>query len=102
MAEYINKNDLIKFLESLKHTKQLGTENTFTSITIDTAIKIVENRPTTQIRKRKKGKWLIEDSGKNKYTFCYCSNCKSYYTIDKKDEMNYCPDCGAYMIERED
>lgn len=33
---------------------------------------------------QKKGKWLIEDGGKNNYTFCYCSNCNSYYTIDRK------------------
>ena len=50
----------------------------------------------------KKGKWLIEDGGKNKYSFCYCSNCNSYYTIDKKDEMNFCPNCGSDMRESED
>jgi len=50
---------------------------------------------------QKKGKWLIEDGGKNNYTFCYCSNCNSYYTIDRKDEMDYCPNCGAKM-EMED
>ena len=50
----------------------------------------------------KKGKWLIEDGEKNKYSFCYCSNCNSYYTIDKKDEMNYCPNCGADMREGEE
>lgn len=50
----------------------------------------------------KKGKWLIEDGGTNEYSFCYCSNCNSYYTIDKKDEMNFCPDCGSDMRESED
>lgn len=49
----------------------------------------------------KKGKWLIEDGGTNKYSFCYCSNCNSYYTIDRKDEMNFCPDCGSDMRESE-
>lgn len=62
---------------------------------IKLAIEILEQEP-------KKGKWLIEDSGKNKYTFCYCSNCNSYYTIDRMDEMNYCPNCGSYMTESED
>lgn len=61
-------------------------------------IKAKEILNTTQ----KKGKWLIEDGGNNEYSFCYCSNCNSYYTIDRKDEMNYCPDCGADMREREE
>ena len=35
----------------------------------------------------KKGKWLIEDGEKNKYSFCYCSNCthcKQNYVCFKK------------------
>ena len=53
---------------------------------------------------RKKGKWIVEDSGNynGKWSTCYCSNCKDYYTRNWR-EMNYCPNCGAKMeVESEE
>ncbi len=51
---------------------------------------------------RKKGKWIVEDSGNynGHYSCCYCSNCKDYYTRAWKD-MKYCPNCGAEMESEE-
>lgn len=50
----------------------------------------------------KKGKWVVEDSGNynGKYSTCYCSNCKDYYTRAWR-EMKYCPNCGAEMESEE-
>lgn len=51
---------------------------------------------------RKKGKWVVEDSGNynGKYSTCYCSNCKDYYTRVWR-EMKYCPNCGVEMESEE-
>ena len=51
------------------------------------------------------GEWLVEE-GKDKKSHRYsgghnCSNCKDYYTLFC-NEMNYCPNCGAYMRRKDE
>lgn len=53
------------------------------------------------LKQEKEGEWIVEDNPSVYTCSCYCSNCKDYYTLYWK-EMNYCPNCGAKMIERED
>ena len=61
--------------------------------------KIKENYALMKADEHKKGKWIVEDSGNynGKYSTCYCSNCKDYYTRAWR-EMKYCPNCGSFMI----
>lgn len=93
-----------KQIKSLKDLVRFPIDNCLNGeeYTDYAALKAYEIRAREIINStQKKAKWLIEDSGKNKYAFCYCSNCNSYYTIDRMDEMNYCSNCGAYMIKSE-
>ena len=64
---------------------------------IDRLVKELEDSPSVTPT-HKKGKWIVEDSGNynGKWSTCYCSYCKDYYTRDWR-EMNYCPNCGAKM-----
>ena len=47
MAKYIDKNDLIRFLDNLQQPKMPITKG-FKYITIDDAIRVVSERPTVQ------------------------------------------------------
>lgn len=51
MAEYIDRQDLIKFLENIQQSKMPITEG-FKFITIDEAIKVVSERPTADVIER--------------------------------------------------
>lgn len=67
----------------------------FSEEQIQEIIKALEQEPKT-------GYWIVEDSGNynGKWSTCYCSNCKDYYTRNWR-EMNYCPNCGAKMKSEE-
>ena len=60
---------------------------------------MVSRYPSVLEPKQRKGKWLIDNKPNSRgYSFMYCSICKSYYTIGNKEEFNYCPNCGAEMV----
>ena len=48
MAEYVNRQDLIKFLDNIQQPKMPITEG-FKYITIDEAIKVVSERPVADV-----------------------------------------------------
>ena len=48
MAEYVNRQDLIKFLDNIQQPKMPITEG-FKYITIDEAIKVVSERPIADV-----------------------------------------------------
>lgn len=63
---------------------------------------MVSRCPSVLEPKQKNGKWLIDNKPNSQgYSFMYCSVCKSYYTIDNREEFNYCPNCGAKMVNAE-
>lgn len=64
------------------------------NIALDMAIEVLDQEPKT-------GHWIVAkgDSYLGMRNAC-CSNCKDFYTNDW-DYMNYCPNCGARMIESE-
>lgn len=51
MAEYVNRQDLIKFLDNIQQPKMPITEG-FKYITIDEAIKVVSERPIADVIER--------------------------------------------------
>lgn len=59
MAEYIDRQDLIKFLDNIQQPKMPITEG-FKFITIDEAIKVVSERPTAEVVERSKINKAIE------------------------------------------
>lgn len=59
MAEYIDRQDLIKFLDNIQQPKMPITEG-FKFITIDGAIKVVSERPTADVIERSKIDKAIE------------------------------------------
>lgn len=59
MAEYIDRNSLIKFLDNIKKYETLITES-FEYITIDEAIRVISERPTADVVEREKIDKAIE------------------------------------------
>ena len=60
MAEYVNRQDLIKFLDNIQQPKMPITEG-FKYITIDEAIKVVSERPIADVIERSKVDKSIEN-----------------------------------------
>ena len=68
------------------------------------AIMNINECPT--IEERKKGKWIVFDIDEEKYDEIKCTFCKHTFIVDShhwtdigftKDDLNYCPHCGADM-----
>jgi len=60
MAVYIDRQDLIKFLDSIQQPKMPITKG-FKYITIDDAIKVVSERPTADVIERSKINKAIDE-----------------------------------------
>lgn len=93
MAEYIDRQDLIKFLENIQQPKMPITQG-FKYITIDECIRVIKEKPPVDVAPVIHAKWEDEQ----------CSNCHCdmpAFIIDWKwqKDMNatYCPNCGAKM-----
>lgn len=65
------------------------------------AIKALSQEPKT-------GHWIDYDSNEDKYDKIKCSECGHSFIVDSyhwcdigftKDDLNYCPNCGAKMLE---
>ena len=69
---------------------------------IETAEKIINEAPTAKVKEVKYGKWIHTDKANHWYSKDECSECH-YHTYDRIDlsHFNYCPNCGAEMIEKE-
>jgi len=105
MTEYIEREDLIKFLDSLQQPK-FPITNGFKYISIIDAIKVVSERPTVDAKPIVHSHWIEGQTGNPNihnilcsYCFyCYPSkgNANSQYT---KKKFKWCPHCGAKMDE---
>ena len=64
-------------------------------------VRVVSEKPEwCPLKEVPTGQWEWEwemFGGETAKEFCYCSNCKQGHYYD--DDMNYCPNCGAKMIE---
>lgn len=63
MAEYINRNGLIKFLDNIQQPKMPITKG-FKYITIDDAIRVVSERPIADVVEREKIDKAIKEMDK--------------------------------------
>jgi hypothetical protein len=96
MAEYIDREGLIKFLDSLQYPKFPITKNGFKFISIIDAIKVVSERQTEDVKPIVHAHWI-----KGIPADITCSNCDFPLYVDDKtiQKLAYCPHCGAKMDE---
>lgn len=107
MKEYIDREGLIKFLDSLQQPK-FPITNGFKFISIIDAIKVVSERPTVDAKPIVHAHWIEGQTDNPKIHNILCSNCfngypskghaNSQYT---KDRFKWCPSCGLKMDENE-
>ena len=66
----------------------------------------LESLPPADVRENVRGKWIDMDSDLEKYDDIRCSCCMHAFTVDAyhwtdigfiKDDLNFCPNCGADM-----
>lgn len=68
---------------------------------MDKAAKMVPNRGKW-IHGREIGKEWIYGHWVTYYEDWHCSNCKVVFEQEEKPKYNYCPNCGAKMMEAKD
>ena len=85
----ISRKDLIEFLEKVTVTDGITFETGFKQILTD-----IRNAPSVQ-PKRQVGHWIFPNPSTE--MICECSLCGGNGRAFGKD--NYCPNCGAKMVE---
>ena len=101
MAEYINKEEIIEFLKQTR--KQLNINNckdfhTRCSILLNLE-QYINLLPIAKVKEAKQGFWVLETEPDGK-PYCYhCLVCdKDFHYIGITKASDYCPNCGAEMI----
>ena len=97
MAEYIDKQNLINFLNNIRSKNEEFYEQP-TQKTIDAIIEAVKGFKTIELKpKTKYGHWIqITENGAYGEKHLYCSVCNKESTISSP----YCSNCGARLNER--
>ena len=105
MKEYIDRGDLIKFLDSLQQPKFPITKG-FTDITITDAIKVVSERPIADVKPIVHAHWDVIDKdseGDEAFVHVWETLCCSRCGMERETEdgyiPQYCESCGAKMDE---
>ena len=105
MKEYIDRGDLIKFLDSLQQPKFPITKG-FTDITITDAIKVVSERPIADVKPIVHAHWIEGQTDNPNIHNILCSHCFEDYpskghanSQHTKKKFQWCPNCGAKMDE---
>lgn len=66
----------------------------------------IDDAPSADVRENVSARWIGMDSNSERYDDVRCSNCGRVYTVDAyhwcdigfiKDDLKYCPNCGASM-----
>lgn len=89
MAEYIDKKQILKYLD----------EN---NIRVDYLYSFIQSQPTADVVEVKRGEWqksqFIGRRGFYSIKDFVCNKCGGAFGIEQgKFLMNYCPNCGAKM-----
>lgn len=106
MAEYINRKDLLDYLEKLYKIlkNENGQYDPYTEGFCSCMDK-VEGFSASNVQPVQHGQWITEDEYYVDDTYI-CSACGYEFIITAGDlesnELNYCPKCGAKMDEGED
>ena len=100
MSRYIDADEYLHELEELIRARLDWRSDGRNEIQgLDVAICELENQPTADVVEVKRGEWIDiwEDNSYNK--FCKCSVCDRWSIKQYASDMNYCPNCGARMVE---
>ena len=93
MAEYINREELIKEINRTKvTTKTLFPKQSFC---VGNVLTCIYTAPTADVVEVRQGHWY-----KGQHQFLQCSECDHYalgHTMVGKYNPNYCSHCGADM-----
>ena len=57
---------------------------------------LVDNFPPADVVEVVHGEWILHDKGLHT-EFCTCSKCNSI--VESDEAWNFCPNCGARMVE---
>lgn len=95
-------NDLIsrdKLLEAFRDFKDIDCPSGHT-VTADYMIELAEDAPAVDAAPVRRGEWLIENividnNGRTMPGWPRCSECKKQSDL----EYDYCPNCGAKMMD---
>ena len=91
MSEYIDREELVKFLDNLQQPKFPITKNGFKFISIIDAIKVVSERPIADVVEKEKINKAIDEMGKL---------ASQPISLDQKDAINMCIKILKRNIER--
>ena len=95
MARLIDADWLLNAIEKLKVRSTSNTATIFDVLgVLDDVEKIIKAAPINEPVKH--GRWKFY-SGEECYIIC--SECRKEYYCDKQEMPNYCPNCGARMIQ---
>lgn len=109
MAEYIEREALIKKLRIMPIPKQAGSANTWLdncAAGVNAAIREVASFPAADVAPVVYGRWTEEDwvemdsDGhlvRTPKAALRCSNCRHCFKKELLWKDNYCPNCGAKM-----
>ena len=96
MSEYVSKEELKEFFESIEITVAGRTRAKAIGEVLQAIYNGVMELPTTDAEPVRHGKWMPREEGKvypfwERYT---CSECGEH-----SDDKRYCPNCGCRMDE---
>ena len=106
MKEYIDREELLKFLDNLQQPKFPIATNGFKFISIIDAIKVVSERPIADVKPIVHAHWIEGQTDNPNIHNILCSHCFNGYPSKEhsnsqytKDRFKWCPSCGSRMDE---
>lgn len=96
MAEYIDKEKLLKYLEET-NTSDEWIVNQYNA---DWIYSFIESQPTADVVEVRRGYWIDKPTGRYCHIGSYCSVCEEKSGIggiESNRHKLYCPNCGAKM-----
>lgn len=91
MADYINQEDVYQYLDNEVEWK-VNQDRLY-------ALEVINDFPTADVAEVRHGRWEEASDGDG----IVCSECRTDFCtmIHETEKFNYCPNCGALMMEAE-
>lgn len=101
MSDLISRQEAIEWVKNLLDiNRYYHPHSRSEKFPISEVIDVLERIPNAE-PERKTGHWIYEGK-RGRFPACRCSECGNVENADWAilgDNVNYCPNCGAYMIE---
>ena len=85
MSDYIKRKDVVDWISKV--------ETLMPKCVLE---EIINKIPSADVRENVKGEWIDAQ-----YPFSKCSICNCYFDT-ANNEANFCPNCGAQMVDKDD